>query len=198
MPNELTWLFVCAVVKEGGSETRQEFGRPITQRKQTAAADYVESYSPGTKVTNVTFSRHLTGRSLKRRYDFIVTPLWQRLTLFDILTCRGFVTGTTAWVFTVALASLTKSPAHVTGVKGVKFRAALDVMPVCVPRSTYETLPPSCELFWAPHIAVPVARYLSHSDAVHRTCNRCMGDAEHISFNCIAAYLVVCKVTTSR
>ena len=59
-----------------------------------------------------------------------------------MLTCRGFVTGLTARVFTAALASLTKALARVTGVTGMKFSAADVVTPVHVPRSTYETLPP--------------------------------------------------------
>ena len=40
-----------------------------------------------------------------------------------------------------ALTSLTKAPAHVTGVRGMQFRAAFDVTPVRVLRSTYETPP---------------------------------------------------------
>ena len=60
-----------------------------------------------------------------------------------MLTCRGFVTGLTARVFTAALASLTKALARVTGVTGVKCRAADVVTPVHIPKSTYETLPPA-------------------------------------------------------
>jgi len=87
----------------GGFGTRREFVIPITQRKRTAAADYVESCRPGTKVTDVTCSRHFTARSLKLRYDVIMTSLGQCLTLFDILTCHRFVMGIMARVFTAAL-----------------------------------------------------------------------------------------------